>query len=214
MSVMSVLGQFGGATAIGAMGVVGSGSGFNAMTALREIMNTPALNFVPIYATSHKVTREAVVSTSMVMSQSNGNKQFVTDNVAPQPRVWTISGYLKSLVPWLETGVVVYPTIILQKYVLDRAMLSRKVIPFKTKDSEFVDVVIKSLNMTDDPKAENTCMIDVVVQEMTYLTALSGSLPDLPEDILSISLPPSQMIAIGSAFVVSKTASVIGELTK
>lgn len=210
MSIAAITGQFIGATVIGTLPSVGS----NSMNALIEALANPSLAFVPIYSESVVMKREAAVSTSMIMSQSKGDKTFITDNVAPYPRVWTIKGYLRSLLPFLEGTLFFKPTLLLQKYILDSAMLSRKAVTFKTTDGEIVDVLIKNINITVNPKNQSHVEIDVEVQELNYLTADEGSLSDLAKAAsggasmatLAASISPVAVASIGAATVVAAVA--------
>lgn len=209
MSVSAILGQFAGATIIGSLSALSS-AGSVGMQVLREILSTPQLNYIPIYTPTLKCTREAVISTSMVMSQVTGKKSFVTDNSAPGPRTWSLTGYLRSLIPQLESNMIVYPTILLQKSVLDMSMTGGEPVVFRTKDGEFVDVLIRSLTIEDEQQGENSAKITVTVQEVPYLTALFGALADVTEPVAALSLPLQLQIAtIGAAAAVPAMASIV-----
>jgi len=210
MSLMALTGQLTSAIAIGTLASMKEGG--NITIALMEALANPTINYVPVYCDSYKVTREADISTSMIMSQSSGEKQFVSDNTAPHPRVWTMNGYLRSLIPYLENLIYFKPTILLQKMILDQAMLSRKTVPFKTKDGEIVEVLIKSLVMEDTPRAQNTVTINLTVQELPYLEAIEGSLSDL-SDASKSSLPDDAIVTSFSTAVVSFGAvGILGAL--
>ena len=209
MSISSVTGQFGVATIIGMLPNLTSGA--NGARLIIEALANPSLSFVPLYAEMVDCTREAAISTSMIMSQSEGKKQFVTDNIAPYPRVWTVSGYLKSLMPYLENTLFFKPTILLQKYVLDTAMTSRKTVPFKTVDGEIVDVLVKSLKFTTEPKNQSSVKVDVQVQELNYLTSEEGALADLKESVKK-SMGLKALATIGAATVIATVAPAIGGL--
>jgi hypothetical protein len=200
---MDVTGEFGIATIIGLLPQTGDK---DAALVIVEALANPSLSYVPIYASSVVVTREATISTSMIMSQAAGNKQFVTDNTAPMPRVWTVTGYLRSLLPYIEGTLYFKPTILLQKFVLDYALTSRNTVPFKTADGEMVDVLVKTLKMTSNPQNQSSVQIDVTVQEMVYLTAEEGTLASL-SDSAKASIAPVSIASIGVAVAASATVA-------
>ena len=209
MSINAIVGQFVGATVIGSFSALANNS-LTSLQTLKEVLSAPMLNYVPIYTPTLKCSREAVISTSMVMSQVTGKKSFATDNSAPGPRVWSLTGYLRSLMPRLESSMIVYPTILLQKSILDMAMTSGDTVVFKTKDGEFVDVLIKSLVIEDEQQGENSAKITVMVQEVPQLTAVYGALSDISDPVANLSLPTMfQIAAIGSAAVVSSLVTTL-----
>jgi hypothetical protein len=133
----------------------------------------PFVGVIPIKADQYKMTRQVEVSESMVVTQYGQGKEFVVDSAAPHPRVWKIHGYITSLIPLLETGFVIKPTLILQKAYLDGLAESRQPVLFKTTDGEFIRVLIQSLEISESPKVQTAFEIDITVKEFVYLTATS-----------------------------------------
>ena len=209
ITITSIAGQLTAAVAIGTLG--GYGTGEDVTRALLEAVSNPSLCYVPIYSSEFQRERIAEISTSMIMSQAEGKKQFVTDNTAPHPRVWTMTGYLRSLIPYLERSLLFKPTILLQKFVLDQAMLSGEAVPFKTNDGEIVDVLISRLVMIDTPQSQSSVKIMATVQEIPYLTAADQSLEELSTASKS-SVPVQQIATIGAATVIAATVQIVGAL--
>ena len=207
--ITSVAGQLTAAVAIGALG--GLGTENDIQRALLEALSNPSLCYVPIYSSEFQRERVAEISTSMIMSQAEGKKQFVTDNTAPHPRVWTMTGYLRSLIPYLERSLLFKPTILLQKFVLDQAMISGEPVPFKTNEGEIVDVLISRLVMVDTPQSQSSVKIMATVQEIPYLTADDQSLGDLSA-ASKASVPVQQIITIGAAATLGTAVQVVGAL--
>lgn len=207
--ITSVAGQLTAAVAIGALG--GLGTENDIQRALLEALSNPSLCYVPIYSSEFQRERVAEISTSMIMSQAEGKKQFVTDNTAPHPRVWTMTGYLRSLIPYLERTLLFKPTILLQKFVLDQAMISGEPVPFKTNEGEVVDVLISRLVMVDTPQSQSSVKIMATVQEIPYLTAEDQSLEDLSA-ASKASVPVQQIISIGAAATLGTAVQVVGAL--
>lgn len=208
-SIASIAGQLTAAVAIGAVG--GLGIGGDPTRALLEALSNPSLCFVPIYCDSFAQERVSEISTSMVMAQAEGKKQFVTDNSAPHPRVWTMSGYLRSLIPYLERTLLFKPTILLQKTILDQAQISNEAIPFKTKDGEIVDVLISRLKMTDTPQSQSSVKIDVTVQEIPYMISEDMSLEELSK-AGKASVPVQMIATVGAATLIGATTQIVGAL--
>ena len=205
--ISSIAGPLTGAIAIGALGAMSSGGGGS--RALLEALSNPSLCFVPIYSESVRKVRTAEIATSMIMAQAEGKKQFITDNSAPKPRVWHVVGYLRSLIPYLESTLNFKPTIMLQKTVLDQAMISGFAIPFKTNDGELVDVLISSLEMEDTPQSQSSVKITVSVQEVPVLLAEDKALEDLSNS-QKFSLPKQQLAMLGAATLLGASAQIIG----
>ena len=207
--ITSVAGQLTAAVAIGALGGIGTEN--DVQRALLEALSNPSLCYVPIYSSEFQRERVAEISTSMIMSQAEGKKQFVTDNVAPHPRVWTMTGYLRSLIPYLERTLLFKPTILLQKFVLDQAMISGEPVPFKTNEGEIVDVLISRLVMVDTPQSQSSVKIMATVQEIPYITAEDQSLESLSA-ASKASIPVQQIISIGAAATLGTAVQVVGAL--
>ena len=207
--ITSVAGQLTAAVAIGALG--GLGTENDIQRALLEALSNPSLCYVPIYSSEFQRERVAEISTSMIMSQAEGKKQFVTDNTAPHPRVWTMTGYLRSLIPYLERTLLFKPTILLQKFVLDQAMISGEPVPFKTNEGEIVDVLISRLVMIDTPQSQSSVKIMATVQEIPYLTAEDQALEDL-STASKASIPVQQIVSIGAAATLGTAVQVVGAL--
>lgn len=210
--VSSVLGKYIGAAIVGSVMQIGnSGGGMNFIAGLKEILNAPMVNYVPIFTPMQKCNRKSVVSTSMVMSQIDGRKKFVTDNTAPQPRTWHVTGYLRSLLPNLESGLIAYPTILLQKAILDWSMTNGETVLFKTKDGEFVDALISDMSIEDDNTMENSARIVMTIQELVDLTAVYGSLEEL-SNVSSAKLSSPAIYQAGVLGAAIVTAKVVGAL--
>ena len=208
-SIASIAGQITAAVAIGTVGSIGTGT--DVTRALLEALSNPSLCFVPIYCEEFRRERVAEISTSMIMAQAEGKKQFVTDNTAPHPRTWTMTGYLRSLIPYLESTLLFKPTILLQKFVLDQAMISGEAVPFKTNDGEIVDVLISHLVMTDTPQSQSSVKISATVQEIPYMTSEDLSLEEL-STASKASVPVQAIATIGSAATIGTVTQIIGAL--
>jgi hypothetical protein len=141
---------------------------------LKQLLTLPMLAFIPIHPTSFTVKRTAEVSTQLLISQTLQGKQFVTDNIAPGPRIWTFEGYIKGI-PYLELSSWFMPSLTAQKLVLDRAHLSRLPVLFRTDEGEIVQVFIRSLTFNKTPDTMNALQVSADVQEINYLNIVTNA---------------------------------------
>lgn len=146
--------------------------------ALENVNTQPSLCFIPIYAESFEMDKTVDVSNTMLLSQNPESltesvmvqkKTYVTDNAAPRPRTWNIQGYIKALLPLIETSLIVKPTLMVQQAVLEAAADSRDTVKLKTDTGEVVDVLITKLTIGSTPKGTNARTVKVTVQEVKVL---------------------------------------------
>ena len=143
-----------------------------------DSLNQPTLCYVPIQTEQLSMRRTVDVGTTMLISQTNQKKEYITDNAAPRPRTWSISGYISSLAPAAENGLVIKPTVQTQQAILDAAADSRQPVKFKTDTGEVVDVMIQDLQIGVTAKGPgvrtvSATMIEVKVLENSFVTGTS-----------------------------------------
>jgi hypothetical protein len=109
------------------------------------------------------------IGNTMLISQTTQQKDYVTDNVAPRPRTWSGRGYIDSLAPLAELGLMIKPTLLIQQAILEAAADSRQPVKFKTDTGEVFDVVVQDLQITSIDKGNGVKMITYVVQEVKVL---------------------------------------------
>lgn len=139
------------------------------LNSIIESLNQPSLCYIPIQSESLSMRRTVDIGTTMLISQTNQKKDYVTDNSAPRPRSWSGSGYITSLVPLFENYLVIKPSLQVQMAVLDAAADSRQPIKFKTDTGEVVDVLVQDLQISSSPKGNNVRQITYTVQEVKVL---------------------------------------------
>lgn len=139
------------------------------LSTIIESLNQPSLCYIPIQSESLVMRRTVDIGTTMLISQTDQKKDYITDNSAPRPRTWSGSGYINSLVPLLENYLVIKPSLQVQMAVLDAAADSRQPIKFKTDTGEVVDVLIQDLQIASTPKGNNVKQITYTVQEVKVL---------------------------------------------
>lgn len=177
----------------------------SALRLLRNLLTLPYLAFVPIHPESFNTRRTSEVSTQLIISQVLGGKEFITDNSAPGPRIWTLKGYISGI-PFIELSNWFMPSLLIQKLIIDNAHTSRKAVPFRTTDGELVSVLIKECNFIEEPDNMNTLHIEVTLQELNYLTVTSSlNVVSSTDKGLAKSLPLIGK-SLGKAFAVGGTA--------
>lgn len=134
-----------------------------------DALNQPTLCFIPILSEKLTVRRSADIGTTMLISQTDQTKEYITDNAAPRPRVWTGTGFISSLAPEVENGLWLKPSLLVQQSILEAAADSRQPVKFKTDTGEVVDVLISDLQITSTPKGAGYREITYAVQEVKIL---------------------------------------------
>lgn len=139
------------------------------LTQMLEALNQPSLCYVPIQSESLSMRRTVDIGTTMLIGQVDQKKDYVTDNSAPRPRTWNVSGYITSLVPLVENYLIIKPSLQVQMAILDAAADSRQPVKFKTDTGEVVDVLVQDLQITSINKGNNVRQITFTVQEVKML---------------------------------------------
>lgn len=196
---------------------IAKGSGSEAYNDILQTLSSPTLCYVPISCDSLEENNEADVANTMIIAQNTGLKSYMTDNVAPKPRTWDIHGYITALVPIIEDYLLVKPTLLTQRLLLNNAFKSRDTVPFKTDTGEILDVVIVRLKMKSLANAQNAYEITATVQEVDVLdtstTATALSLSGVAKSSVALSTVKSLgACAAGSA--PANVMSFVGKLVK
>jgi hypothetical protein len=162
-------------------------------------LEQPSLCFIPIKSETLVMRRSVDVGTTMLISQVDQTKDFLTDNSAPHPRVWTGTGYISSLIPYHENGLMIKPSIQVQMAVLDAAADSRQPVKFKTDMGEIVDVLVQDLQISSTTKGPGVKQVSYVVQEVKILenSILAGSLAELSGKAGAGSIPQRVLANLG-----------------
>lgn len=196
---------------------IAKGSGSEAYNDILQTLSSPTLCYVPISCDSLEENNEADVANTMIIAQNTGFKSYMTDNVAPKPRTWDIHGYITALVPIIEDYLLIKPTLLTQRLLLNNAFKSRDTVPFKTDTGEILDVVIVRLKMKSLANAQNAYEITATVQEVdvldTSMTATALNLSGAAKSSVALSTVKSLgACAAGSA--PANAMSFIGKLVK
>lgn len=139
------------------------------LTQMLDALNQPSLCYVPVQSETMSMRRTVDIGTTMLIGQVDQKKDYITDNSAPRPRTWNVSGYITTLVPLLENYLVIKPSLQVQMAILDAAADSRQPVKFKTDTGEIVDVLVQDLQITSINKGNNVKQVTFTVQEVKML---------------------------------------------
>lgn len=194
-----------GTKLLGAITGIGAEALENVLTSLQQ----PSLCFVPILSESLNMRRTVDIGTTMLITQADQKKDYITDNAAPRPRTWTGTGYITSLSPILENGVLIKPTVQAQQAVLEAAIDSRQKVKFKTDMGEVVDVLIQDLQISSTPKGAGVKRIQYTVQEVKVLqnSVLLGNLAELAGTTANNSVPVNTILNLGRNSAIMSTVT-------
>ena len=196
---------------------IAKGSGSEAFNDILQTLSSPTLCYVPISCDSLEENNEADVANTMIIAQNTGLKSYMTDNVAPKPRTWDIHGYITALVPIVEDYLLVKPTLLTQRLLLNNAFKSRDTVPFKTDTGEILDVVIVRLKMKSLANAQNAYEITATVQEVDVLDTSTTATALNLSGVAKSSVALSTVKCLGACAAGSAPANVmsfVGKLVK
>ncbi len=111
-----------------------------------------------------------------------GGKAFVTDNVAPRPRMFQLSGYIAPLsyyfgssvqgllgdIGSLSDNVLFSPTVSWQVDLLWSAFYNNRVITYKDSFGRLHtnNIAIANMKISKDPKIENVALVSISCREL------------------------------------------------
>ncbi len=195
-----------------------------ALQIVQQYISNPVIAGVGIECTQYEETADDDVSQQMIVNVGGG-KTYESDNIAPRPRSWSITGYIYSQYNIPGTQVVIpsplelsslspvlQPSLQLAVNKLRSARLSRQLVDFKTKNNEeFLKVGIVSLRLAADPSVTNKVPISITVREVPILNLyLGGSTTSgIPSGIDNpASAPASLGTVIASNVLVAAGAAI------
>lgn len=171
-----------------------------AIAIIQQYIVNPTINGIPIECETYSEANESEISEQLIVSVGKG-KQFVTDNIAPKPRTWTMSGWIAPT--FLELSAlspVLQPILLLKIRQLRKYFNSRSPVLFTTKNrEEFLQVGIKSMVFSSDPSIANRQPISLVIKEMPIInqTLLTGT-DASPAALDNVASAPVEMGAVGA----------------
>jgi hypothetical protein len=170
-----------------------------------------ALKTVAFQCEKYRELMPSDISQQLIIDSSAGKKLYVTDNIAPRPRTWEVSGYIAAA-PWeLIASPVLQLTQAKKAARLREMRNSREMLVWRTKNgSELVFVGIKELDIDSRPEVQNRIPITMTVQEIPILqyTAQGIGVPVGSTNPAAITDKIGQVIAV--AMPIATIAAAIG----
>lgn len=185
---------------------------FNVGTSVAQVIKSyiskPTLAGVSLELTSCKVSAEAKVSQHLIVTPT-GYKQIVNDNVAPSPRVWSMTGYIPEdnfLLAGVQNtlrsiaGNGINLGLRSLKDQLWEAFYNRVPVEWKDKDGNvWKSVAIEKLETEDDPTITNKVPMNATVRELVTVNSFLDKNPTYLSSGNSAGSPTSMGTTVSSA---------------
>jgi hypothetical protein len=197
---------------------------------MSRMFTLPMVGIISINADKYEQIGRNETPESLVIAEmpvEGSPKKYVTDNTAPRPRQWRIHGFIDSIIPGLENGMIIKPSLQIQKQYLENTRKSRAPFSFKTTDNEYVDCLIENITYTETPRNQNKIEVDIAVKEFVKLeakftTGVGGLIPagadggsvlmQLPlQSTLNSVLLVAELVSAAVEFVEKTVAAIIKE---
>lgn len=154
---------------------------------LSDEFKNPSIEGIPIHAIKEQESTDIDVAQKVIINQQYENrlaaqKDYYMDNAAPRPRTWAITGYLMAngLMSNLDARLIIKPSLVTQRALLQAYADSRKPVTFKTHDNRFYKVLIQHFDSAYDVQGLNS--LGVNLQLIEYRT-LDVSMADVALNI-------------------------------
>lgn len=159
----------------GADSLLASGTSLSLATEINTIsdaLKNPNIDGIPIHATQEKENTEVQVARIMMIDQAAQNKQQIVDNAVPQLKTWQITGHLVSN-PYTDSGLVIKPSLILQRSILQDYADSRRPVLFKTHDNRFFWVLIEKFESGYNTNYLNALDVSIQLVEFKVMSVVT-----------------------------------------
>jgi hypothetical protein len=180
----------------------------------------PASIVVILGASFHEIGDDDI-SSQLIVNETSGGKAWITDNIAPKPRMWELSGYIgpspSKAVLNVFNGITIgeLATPLLQddlqksKNLLRSMRTSRQVLVFQTPNGEeLIWVGIKHLDLEKQPLVQNQIPVVMTLQEVPILQFGYGASAGFPSGSTNVSADPVSQ-GLSNALQVSNFAGVL-----
>lgn len=112
------------------------------INAIADELKNPNIDGVPIHATQEVEASDITVAKKVMIDEVGSNKLQLMDNAVPQLRTWKIRGHIASS-PITDDGLIIKPSLIAQRAILQAYADARRPVLFKTHDNRFFKVLIE-----------------------------------------------------------------------
>lgn len=154
-----------------------------------------AIYAIPLDVETNQKRAAAEVSESLVISTDA--KKYITDNIAPGAKSWTLSGYIKGI-PRMEPTNYFQPFVQLHTDILWSWFTHGAVLTFKDGNAQiYQNVVIKDLQTAQQKDSANATPFSLTLKEINVLDTSPTEAAD--SDTLDIGKLIKSRPVIGSA---------------
>lgn len=145
------------------------------MNAILDELKNPNIGGIPIHAESESESQDGDVQQQLLIkaSEQGGGKSYNTDNVVLKPKTWQLKGYLMATKGALDTSLIIKPSLLLQRKMLQLYMESRMPVVFKTHDNRYFTALISHMDTSYVVQALNALQINLTLTEFNALSVES-----------------------------------------
>ena len=146
-----------------------------AFNAIADMLKDPNIDGIPIHATQEREVTDVTVSKNVVIETDASFRKEVVDNAVPQLRTWSITGHLMAN-PRLSIAdrmLVIKPSMLLQKQILQYYADSRRPVLYKTHDNIFHKVLISHFESGYNTNYLNAIDVNITLVEFATLEVSS-----------------------------------------
>ncbi len=178
------------------------GGSLVAIKIIQQYIANPTIAGIPIECESYREVLEAEISQQLIIAPLGGvpfanidpfvnrsGKQYISDNIAPKPRVFSMKGWVApSFIELTALSPILMPILQLKLKRLRGAFNSRELLLFTTKNhEETLNVGIVSMEFESMPDVANRQPISLTVREMPILNSSFASSAASPVDIQNVA---------------------------
>lgn len=141
------------------------------MNAVLDELKNPNIEGIPIHADNELETSTNDVAQKLYIRETSASKEYAMDNSVPKPKTWTIRGYLMSN-PYgtpLESQLIIKPTLLAQRKLLQWFMDSRRPVWYKTHDNRFYKVLVTMFESQYTVQSLNSLSVNIQLTEFKAL---------------------------------------------
>lgn len=132
--------------------------------------------YIPLEIEQHSQDGQAEVSENLIIATGDDAKKYLTDNVAPGPWSWSISGYIPGSAMIEKTNKFT-PIVSLKRDIVKRAYKQGLRMIFKDVDCRFYkNVVIESLSIETQADCRNKTPFSMTLKEIEVVQAAEANL--------------------------------------
>lgn len=181
----------------------------------------PGSQVVILGASFHEIGDDDV-SSQLIVNATSGGKAWITDNIAPKPRMWELSGYIGptpgmtilNVVNGVFIGELASPMLqddLAKSRNKLRAMrTSRQALVFGTPNGEeLVFVAIKHLDFEKQPLVQNQIPVTMTIQEIPIANFTPSTGIGIPSGTSNPAADPVTL-GVSNALGVTNFSAVLG----